>query len=250
MRSIQKSNNLDAIRKYFAKNYSPEDRKKARGLCSRCRNKFLQIQRDDADPKKTADPSILDDPIDWDSMYFPTITRSSGVTDLDDLKNCNCDICLVAREHAGVVGNSSGTGQKKGRKSPFPKGFPAHKSVLEGRPPYKEPVQIPQKPVTLCDVCFQIVGRGINHPQPCSKSSTTRSENLMAFVEKFDGQKSAEKLATSTIKKKEASAEKGATSIKLLSNNNKEIKVPLTRAKVKRALFPDGNVCQLKKCKK
>ena len=78
MRSITESNYLDAIRKYFAKNYNPEDRKKARGLCSRCRNKFLQLEKDDADPEKTADPSILDDPVDWDSMYFPPLPDLLG----------------------------------------------------------------------------------------------------------------------------------------------------------------------------
>ena len=110
MRSLNEENYLGTIRKYFAKNYNPVDRKKPRGICSRCRNQVLQIQRDDADPKKTADPSILDDPVNWDSLYFPTITRSSGVTDLDDLRNCDCDICLIARGNVGVAGNTSGTG--------------------------------------------------------------------------------------------------------------------------------------------
>ena len=210
-RIITENNYAPRIRKYWLANYDPCDEKMPNGICAVHRNLLLAIE------KKTLKPSALPNPIEFSDLYFPRITRNSGVSSLRDLKNCDCDICLVARDNPGNKGHTYG-------------------GKNQGRFPYKKTVEI-EKPFNLCKTCFQLIGPGVSHPQPCSKAD--RPENLSKFLD-LD-KKSKEKVVSSAIKQKQAETPRG-DSISFASGRNKELKVQIGQNKPTKCLFPEGNV--------
>ena len=205
-RIVNEENYASRIRDFVNRDYNSNDRHCAKGLCAPCRNKLLEAEKNKALPFEKRKPEIeFPDPLDYSQMNFPFLTRSLGVTDLDDLVDCECFYCVGARDHVGIAGTSY-VGHHVGK-------FPNLKRV---------PVS---KPYNVCRNCWQVVGRGIRHPQPCSSSSSIRSGNAEGILN--TDQKAKEKVASSTIREKQAEAPKGATSVALATGGNKEMKVPL-----------------------
>ena len=222
VRVINANNYTGLIQKHFIQNYDPSDQYKMNGLCNGCRNKlsekekFLNLTEEEKAKIKKKEPE-LPDPIDFSLLEFPVITRSTGVTDIGSLKSCNCDICRIARSNPSKVGNPYG-------------GF------YNGMFPNRERIVV-QKPVTVCPTCWQVIGKGIPHPQPCSKSRRSTNES-----KRLDSDKNAkEKIASATIKEKQAEAPKNASSISLATGGNKQLQIPSPSvSSVKKCLFPPG----------
>ena len=212
-RIITETNYAKRIRQFWQEDYNPNDPYFANGICAPHRNLLLEIEN------KNKPASDLPPPIDYSLLKFPAITRSSGVTDIKNLRNCDCDICVIARDNPGKKGHAYG-GSNQGR-------YPNVKNIEVA------------KPFKICHKCWQVIGRGIRHPQPCSKAD--RSTNMAEVVN--SDEKAAEKMAASTLKKKQAEAPEGATAISLATGGNKQMQVPIqTRSRAKKCLYPDGNV--------
>ena len=205
-RIVTEENYASRIRKFVNRDYNSNDRHCSKGLCAPCRNKLLEAEKNEQlEFDKRKPTPEFPDPLDYSQMNFPLLTRSSGVTDLDDLVDCECFYCVNARDHVGIAGT-------------------AYVGRHGGRFPNLIRVPVP-KPYKLCQICWQVIGRGISHPQPCSSSSSTRSGNALGILN--TDQKAKEKVASSTIREKQAEAPKGATSVALATGGNKEMKVPL-----------------------
>ena len=102
--------------------------------------------------QKTISDLDIEIEVDLDNLSFPISTphqlRVSEVTCLDDLKNCECTICKIGRQHALET-----------LKGP-------HKI---GRPRLPGPAVLPDRvPVKICDRCKQKIGPGKRHPKNCS----------------------------------------------------------------------------------
>ena len=191
---------LTRLRKYFFANYNPDDVKLPCGTCTRCRNLLLKVD------KGKAEQSSLPDPVDFSALEFPRITRSSGVTDLGELTNCTCSICTIARAN------------------PKESGYNSHeKSFPLGRPPTQNPRRLPvAKPVTVCGMCLQVIGKGISHPKPCGISQ--RHDNLAAKL--MDDPRGAEIVASSVIKQKVGESSADASCISL-ATKGRDFSVPV-----------------------
>ena len=76
---------LKQIHSFFISNYDPSELKMPNAICSRCRVLLGQTE------KKEKQFVLVDlpDPIDFSKLTFPTITRSSGVTNLGELMGCS-----------------------------------------------------------------------------------------------------------------------------------------------------------------
>ena len=213
-RIVNEENYGHRIRFFVNENYNFDDRHSPKGLCLACRNKLMSAAKGNV--------VEFSDPLDYSQMNFPVLTRSLGVTDLDDLVDCECFYCVKARDVPGQKGNSYGY-FKLGRFSNLQR------------------VQV-AKPYKVCSNCLQITGRGISHPQPCSSTSTRRSENVSTGILNKDST-AKERIASSIIKQKQAEAPQGATAIGLATGRNKEIKVPMpSRSDNRTCQYPDGNV--------
>lgn len=175
---------LQRIHKHFFEDFDSSDSKLPNGICSRCRK---LLERVDSGSKDT---SALPNPIDFTSLSFPRMTRSSGFTTLEEVVGCTCSICKVAI----IVSNEK----------PYPK----------GRPPHEGPKRIAWRlPVKRCSRCFQITGQGIKHPE-CG--ITERRENVTAIVQ--DDQRGAEIISSTVIKEKVKESCKDKTNISLATN--------------------------------
>ena len=197
-------------------------------ICSTCKTKLQRISNNDLDK------SALPDPVDFASLHFPRISRTSGVTDLKDLTNCSCSICEIALTFCGQVGHNFG-GQSKQRPHQL------------GRPPIPKPATLPApKPVTICQRCRQVIGKGIRHPQPCTL--TDRRDNMESQI--AEDPKFGEKLAADIVKQKISEAPDGAKCIELATPSGNTFKVPITQAHRNRmAKYPDSPIpaAELKK---
>ena len=65
--------------------------------------------------------------------------------------NCDCDICKIAVQ--SVVTNPSKFGKS---------------SEPRGRLKKEIPKLPAAKPITVCERCYQVIGKGIKHPKNCS----------------------------------------------------------------------------------
>ena len=81
---------LQRIKSHFLANFEPSDQKMPISICGRCRNMLNAVEH--SDEKKRMKVEQLPEVIDFSQLDFPVITRSSGVTDLKDLKNCSCSV--------------------------------------------------------------------------------------------------------------------------------------------------------------
>ena len=211
---------LIKVQKFFFENFDINDPKLPCGCCSHCYNILLAIE------KGSKKPSDLPNPVDFNALQFPVLTRSlGGITNLEDLEGCTCSICSIARSNAGQIGNKFGGYTKTGA---FPKGRPA----LPGPPRLPSPGI-----VRKCKVCEQVIGRGIPHPQPCGLNG--RRKNVQSLLEQDP--KGAEMAASSLIRQKRAFA-KDSASINLATPG-----VPMTlpnasKPSCSKALFKDSPV--------
>ena len=96
---------LSRVIKYFMEDFDPSDVKLPNGICTHCRNILLNIEKEK--------PAALNDPIDFSKLSFPVLTRKyESISDLGDLRDCPCSICVIAKTNPGQINNSFG-GQKK-----------------------------------------------------------------------------------------------------------------------------------------
>ena len=205
---------VERVKTHFISNYSPLQEHLPNSICTRCRNLLLKVD------SGKCDASSLPDPVDVSTLELPVLTRSSGVFELDSLNGCSCFICIIARANP----KQSGFNKAKDNFQPYPL----------GRPPSQTIARLPlAKPVTVCSLCFQMVGRGIPHPQPCGISR--RRDNLAEEVMK--DARGAEQVASSVLKRKAAEAPPDASSISL-ATKGRDLPVPLpSSSKQSEALF-------------
>ena len=178
--------NLQRVKKYFLEDFDPNDSKLPNRICTRCRNLLGKVENGS---KIVSD---LPDPVDFNALSFPKITRTLGTTTLGELVGCTCSICIVA--------NTVQTANNF--KKPFKKGRPLNQG------PSRLAMALP---VRRCNCCLQIIGKGINHPQPCGLRD--RRENVTRIV--LDDQRGAEIIASHVIKEKVKDSSKDQTAISL-----------------------------------
>ena len=210
---------LNRVQKYFMEDFNPNDQNLPNGICGRCRNILLDID--------SGKPAALEDPVDFSTLNFPVLTRTfGGVTELKDLQGCTCSICLIARANPGQVGHTFGGKTKKG---PFP----------VGRPPLPGPKRLATpKPIRICKRCKQVIGKGIQHPQPCGISD--RRANLHDAM--LEDPRGAEMAASALIKEKIDAAPKDSSCIQLATSGlptNIPINCP---SRARKSLFQDESV--------
>ena len=191
-------------------NYDPRFCQLPSGICTRCYNLLNR------------DPSKLDHPVDFSTLQFPKLTRSLGVDNLDDLKNCTCSICQVGRQHPGMKGNKFGGQNKKGD-------YPL------GRPPVYQRLPAP-KPFRVCGACWQPLERG--KPHPCTV------QNKRQQVQKaLDKDPVGAEIAASNVIKNKVAAQPGSSSVQLATGGTPlTVQNPQTRKRAVKASYPDTPV--------
>ena len=184
MIKIDSGVNLSRVQKYFIENYDPNEEKIPNGLCSRCRIILLDIEQG----KKSV--SALPEPMDFSSLIFPAITRSSKVNNLKDFQHCTCSICSIVR----VYPND--------HTKPYPL----------GRPSLSDNIDIPtEKPCKICKTCLQFVGKGIHHPSPCGIRH--RRENVQSLL--YEDPRGYEIAVSTLVKEKVAESPSGSSYIQV-----------------------------------
>ena len=128
---------LDRVKRFYIENFDPTDAKMPNGVCAHCRKLLERID------SGKLDTNCLPDPINFSSLSFPAVTRSTGTLDRDQVTFCTCSLCKVAmQEFRGEVGS---IGRKKNKSGPF----------LKGRPKTMEIERLPlAKPVSRCQRCL------------------------------------------------------------------------------------------------
>ena len=168
---------ISRIQKYVGQNICFKDSRVPSAICSTCR---LTLQEHSTGVTKHSFPILFD----FSSIVLPINLRSSPLS-------CNCIICKVSR--SGPQGNLGhhpiGLQKKK-------KGRPTLPESKYKETSFNKSPSVPQK---QCPKCLTAVGPG--KPHICTPS--TRNSNLKKLVELFP--KDAEKVASSILKKKEAS---------------------------------------------
>ena len=170
---------LERVKKYFFEGFDTSHPKYPNGICNRCRKILLDIERE----KSSLDS--LPKPVDFSALKFPVMTRSSGVSNLDLMIHCKCDICKISSNEVGETGNKVGSLMKGN----FKRGRPKHLGP--------ERLALPT-PIKVCQRCYQVTGKGIAHPQPCNL--TDRRENIKGIVD--EDPRGSEILVSSVIKQK------------------------------------------------
>ena len=216
---------LTRIQVHFLTNYNSNDQKFPNGICGRCRYLMTNVDRPSGDAKRI-ESSDLPDVVDFSKLQFPVMTRSSGSLTLGELVDCTCDICKIATENVVTTNRFAGTGNR---------------SVHQvGRPRKPTVSRLPdRKPVTICQRCAQVVGRGIPHDPNCTISD--RRENLHALV--MVDPRGREIEAANLIKEKLKLSEAAGTSspiVPLATNSGKPFNVePQPKASTSKALYHD-----------
>ena len=201
---------LQRVKTHFLANFDPSDQKMPISICSRCRNMLNAVEH--SDEKKRIKVEQLPEVVDFSRLDFPVITRSSGVTDLKDLKDCPCLICKVATESVKNAPGKCGQGQ-----------LHSHKA---GRPLVKTPTLPVAKPVTVCQRCRQVIGKGIRHPQPCTL--TDRRSNLHS--ESLVDPRGREMEAVAVYKEKLSEAAGTSTYVPFASQSSSSFQIPKPQA--------------------
>ena len=215
---------LNRGKNHFLTNYNPNDQKFPNGICTRCRNLLTNVDRPSDDAKRV-ESSALPDVVDFPKLQFPVITRSSGSLSLGELVNCTCDICKIATENA-VTAPDRFAGPGQGR---------AHEA---GRPPIPTVSRLPdRKPVTICQRCAQVVGRGIPHDPNCSITNRRENVHAMLMVDPRGREIEAANLIKEKLKLNEA-AGTSSPIVPLATNSGKSYNVqPQPKANTSKALY-------------
>ena len=215
---------LNRVKNHFLTNYNPNDQKFPNGICARCRNLLINVDRPSDDAKRV-ESSDLPDVVDFSKLQFPVITRSSGSLSLGELVNCTCDICKKATENAvSTPGRFAGPGQGR--------------SHEVGRPPLHTVSRLPdRKPVTICQRCAQVVGRGIPHDPNCSITNRRENVHAMLMVDPRGREIEAANLIKEKLKLNEA-AGTSSPIVPLATNSGKSYNVqPQPKASTSKALY-------------
>ena len=223
--------NLKRIQEFFLENYDPTDLKLPNGLCTSCMNKLLMKdkrkkwekenkeapQPPPATNKPPPDP-ILPDPVDFQKLQFPsTLTRSRG----GDSVECDCDICSIAIDNPFLNPSKFGKG----------------KEVKPGRPMKELPRLAARMPVSVCGQCFQVIGKGISHPNPCTISDRRLNLNQLSLADPR-----GRELAASAVIRESAEASGTSSFIPLQTKSGASLNVSIEKPSTSRALFPNKNV--------
>ena len=104
---------------------------------------------------------------------------------------------------------------------------------LIGRPKAGLPESLPSPgPLKICKRCYQPVGKGISHPQPCGKRD--RRDNIKESMDADP--RAAEVLASKLIAEKASSSTQ--STIQLASDGPRPLSIQVEKKKPNRALFP------------
>ena len=153
------------------------------GICNTCRN-ILRTA------KKTGNLSKLPVMLNYEDLVLQRNTRSDDTTE----QKCNCNICLTARSHAKckrMIGD-------KVEKNTGLYGS----SELVDQLPNKTPPKKKRSSLTICSICKQEIGSGINHHCSMSQSSDHIVEHVLTLPDKQQDQ-----IITALIKTKANHAE-------------------------------------------
>ena len=158
------------------KDFSVNDERLPSSICSTHRIQLLKV----ATEKDLKQQQILKDKlqktVDFTTLYYPALTRSSGVCSLQDLQNCDCSLCIVGKANIKTLGNQFGKSKLEGKGGKEDRGWNAPPSATAPSKPR------PPIPVKVCPNCFIIIHPGVIHPQPCTVKD--RRRNLSGEVQK------------------------------------------------------------------
>ena len=214
---------LTRIQVHFLTSYNSNDQKFPNGICTRCRKLMTSVDRPSGDPQRI-ESSALPDVVDFSKLQFPVMTRSSGSLSLGELLNCTCDICKIATENAVTAHRFTGNNNT---------------SVHEiGRPRIPAVSRLPdRKPVTICQRCVQVVGRGIPHNPNCTISDRRENIHTMVMVDPRGREIEAANLIKEKLKLNEA-AGTSSPIVPLATNSGNPFNVqPQPKASTSKALY-------------
>ena len=220
---------LIKVQTHFMTNYDPETmlepEKFPSSCCSKCYNDLAKIDKG----KKS--PEDLPDPIDFRQLQFPRVgTRSSGVQCLDEMIDCDCHLCTIGRAKPGDFGNSFGGSQK--HKGPHPMGRPKHQGP---------PTLAVRKPVTICNRCKQILGKGIPHPADCSITDFRQNVEKMLDTDPRGKEIIASKVVQSKAKVSPSSASPSTISL-ATAGPSRQLSLNVNTRSRKKALYANSPI--------
>ena len=218
IRSTESPQNLKKIQEFFMENYDPSDLKLPAGLCACCKTKLdrMEIKKSGKDKDKPLPEVILPDPVDFTKLVFPpTITRSRG----GDLSPCSCDICEIATQ------------------TPFTSPTFKKRPHTLGRPKKLLPTLPAAKPITICQRCRQVIGKGISHPQPCTLSDMRQNMRELSLQDPR-----GRELAAVEVVKELAEATGTSSYIPLSNKSGASLNVSIEKPSTSKAMFEDKPV--------
>ena len=172
------------VREKIFSGYSAEDTGLPVGLCGGCERALY---------KDKPFPSLG---VNYDALKVSRQDVQDGV--------CRCYICRAGRQK-----------------------FPKKRKL--GRPSLKLPDnsssdKVPKsKVIKICPTCKQKVGRGIKHPQPCSRSDKVKVDNIIGLAEGDNVLE--EKICSAVIQKKRKATDPNEISIKSKQGRNLRVRV-------------------------
>ncbi|KAK6178471.1 hypothetical protein SNE40_013257 [Patella caerulea] len=211
--------NFRRIKEYFLENYDPtEDVRLPAGICARCEKLLLRIEKGESTVES------LPQPYDF-SKVAPVVARTRA----DPSRLCACELCLVARSNPFTLGVG--------------KGYSALVKPQRGRPNEPKPstsassedVLPSPGPMVICKRCWQPIGRGIQHPNPCTVKDA--QQNLVANLKLVP---QAAEIATSDVLRQKFETSDGS-SIKIRTRG-KDLKIKRPLKSVSKALFSTRSV--------
>ena len=206
---------LDKIQKLFFTNFDPGNPKFPSAVCTHCYNFLIRT------------PDKLPDPPDYSQLTFPSRAqiRELKISSLDELKGCTCSLCTIGRQNFHHFSPTKSPAHKRGRPAADPS------PNLPPRLPLR-------RPITICERCERVIGKGIPHPQNCSVED--RRENIQTKLEQDPI--GYERAASKLIQKK--NEESSGDTFKL-ATPGRSLAVPkLDKPSVSKALFKDKPVSQ------
>ena len=184
------------------RNYNSIDDRYPTVICSACNQTIVR--------KKNEAHLHLPEPFDFTKIQLSKITRSS--------KTCDCTICKVGRSGFGIRTNI--------RPKPV---VVLDTTVLPSR-----------QNITICQRCYTVIGKGINHPSNCGLFEFRKNVNVLLKSDPIGFE-----YAAGALIKEKSERDTSSPNIVIASPNGKGVTLPKPISKksyVSRALFSNSQV--------